>query len=132
MDTFLEKIKKYYNLDEEGFSKLIAKPSFANIPLINDHPSVIKAKERIEKAIKDNEKIIIYGDYDCDGIMSTSIIYYSLLKLNKHVSFFIPSRFKDGYGLNLENAKKIAKAGYSLLICVDNGVNCFEAISYLE
>ena len=132
MDTFLEKIKKYYNLDEEGFSKLIAKPSFANIPLINDHPSVIKAKERIEKAIKDNEKIIIYGDYDCDGIMSTSIIYYSLLKLNKHVSFFIPSRFKDGYGLNLDNAKKIAKAGYSLLICVDNGVNCFEAISYLK
>ena len=132
MDAFLEKIKNYYNLDEEGFLALLQKPSFSNIPLIGHDSNAIKAKERIYKAIENKEKILIYGDYDCDGIMSTSIIYYCFLALKKNASFFIPSRYNDGYGLNLENAKRIASKGYSLIICVDNGVSCLEPIKYLK
>lgn len=132
MDAFLEKIKNYYNLDEEGFLALMQKPSFSNIPRIDSDINVKKAKERIEQAIENKEKILIYGDYDCDGIMSTSIIYYCFLALKRNASFFVPSRYNDGYGLNLENAKKIASKGYSLLICVDNGVSCHEPIKYLK
>ena len=55
--------------------------------------------ERIQEAIENQEKICIYGDYDCDGIMSTSIIYNMFQSINYKVGFYIPSREKDGYGL---------------------------------
>lgn len=106
-------------------------PSFDFIPRIDDHPSVKRALSRIEEAMERKEKVIVYGDYDTDGIMATSIVYRSFLKRKKPVSFYIPSRYKDGYGLNLENAKKIAGGGYKLVILVDNGVSCFDEVSYL-
>ena len=87
-----------------------------------------RVKSRIFDAIKNGEKIIIYGDYDCDGISATSIMYRTFQILNYHVSYYIPSRYQDGYGLNVSNVEKIAQAGYKLIICVDNGISQHEAI----
>lgn len=131
MDEFLEKLIKYYSLTKEEFDSVSSNPSFLHIPRIDDFISTKQCKERIDLAIKNKEKIVIYGDYDCDGIMATSIIYHCLIKLGVSVSFFIPSRYKDGYGLNVENAKKIIKKGYGLVILVDNGVSCYDAVSIL-
>ena len=62
--------------------------------------------DRIQEALENDEKICIYGDYDCDGILSTAILVQAFLELGKKVGYHIPNRFEDGYGLNKESAKK--------------------------
>ncbi len=86
-----------------------------------------KATDRILKAIKNKEKILIVGDYDVDGITSTSIILLSLIPLEANVNYFLPHRVKDGYGLSKKIVKKAAQSGYSLIITVDNGITAYKA-----
>lgn len=81
-----------------------------------------KAKERVLQAISDREKIVIYGDYDADGITSTAILMRALCALQADVTYYIPNRFTEGYGPNEKAFKKIADAGCTLLITVDNGI----------
>jgi single-stranded-DNA-specific exonuclease len=83
-----------------------------------------KAIKRIKKALKENENICVYGDYDADGVCATAICWESLYSVYKNVSPFIPSRFDEGYGLNAESVKKIAKddPNLKLIITVDNGI----------
>ncbi len=83
---------------------------------------------RILKAIKNKEKILICGDYDVDGITSTSLLLYALLELKADVNFFLPNRVYDGYGLSVKTIEKAKKSGYQLLITVDNGTCAFEAL----
>lgn len=84
--------------------------------------------DRIEEAIVNEEKICIYGDYDCDGILATTILVQAFLERGVNVGYHIPNRFEDGYGLNVERVKQMAEKGYTLIITVDNGVKAFDAI----
>ena len=95
--------------------------------LLND---MEKAVERIKVAINQQEKILIYGDYDADGITSTLIIYESLLNFGADVTYYLPDRFKDGYGPNLDQYKYWIESGINLIITCDNGVSGHEAIDY--
>jgi single-stranded-DNA-specific exonuclease len=88
-----------------------------------------KAIERISTAIKNSEKILIYGDYDADGIMSTVILYKVLARLGANCEYYIPHRVDEGYGLNLAAVEKIASMGVDLLITVDNGISAIEEIA---
>lgn len=128
MNEFVNKLKQYYSLTDEEYFEL-TKP-IEDVHLIdpNSIEGMDKVKERIFKAIKNKEKIIIYGDYDCDGITSTSIMFETFKKLNYEVSYYIPSRYLDGYGLNIDNVIKIHDSGFNLIICVDNGISANEAI----
>jgi single-stranded-DNA-specific exonuclease len=91
-----------------------------------------KSVERIKNAITNQEKIIIFGDYDCDGISSIAVLYRSLKKLNAFISYDLPDRFNEGYGLNERAVKDIIKAGYKLVITVDNGITCKPEIKQLQ
>ena len=84
--------------------------------------------ERIEEAIENNEKICIYGDYDCDGILATAILVQAFHERGVEVGYHIPNRFTDGYGLNITRVEQMAEKGYSLIITVDNGIKAFDAI----
>lgn len=125
---FKNKLLDYYHLNEDDFNEL-SKP-LEDIKLIdpNSIESMAKIKERIFKAIKDKEKIIVYGDYDCDGVSATSIMVKTFEKLGYPVSYYIPIRYTDGYGLNVKNVIKIKEAGFKLIITVDNGIAQDEAI----
>lgn len=94
------------------------------------HPSLLKdahkAIERILFAIERKEKILIYGDYDVDGVTSSSMMLICLLPLGAQVNFFIPNRVRDGYGLNSAVVERAAQNGYTLIITVDNGITAFE------
>ncbi len=95
-------------------------------------PNMNKAIERIRKAKKNNEKVVIYGDYDVDGVTAVSILYDFLRnKLEIDTYFYIPSRFDEGYGLNENALKKLSKQ-YDLLITVDCGVRDKELISKFQ
>ena len=80
-----------------------------------------EAVRRINQAIENHEKIVIYGDYDVDGMVATSLLIRALKRLNADVGFYIPTR-AEGYGLNLPALQRIADSGASLLITVDCGI----------
>ena len=90
------------------------------------HPTLLKdaeiAVERILCAIEDKEKILIFGDYDVDGVTSTSLLLIALLPLGANINYYLPNREKEGYGLSVNVVEKAAKHNYSLLITVDNGI----------
>lgn len=95
------------------------------------HPSQMKgmviAAERIISAIKNQEKILIFGDYDVDGVTSSSVAMTSLIPLGARVNFFLPNREKDGYGLSTKAVKRAKENGFNLIVTVDNGITAFEA-----
>lgn len=98
-----------------------------------DDPLTLKgvkeAKNRILLAIKNGEKIIIYGDYDVDGISATAVLWEAIDKLGGKVLPYIPDRFSEGYGINSEAIKKLARDGTKLIISVDSGVTAFQEIT---
>lgn len=81
-----------------------------------------KTAERIKKAIRQKEKIMVYGDYDVDGITAVAILTTFLKKEGALVDWYLPNRLEEGYGLNLGAAKFIIARGISLLITVDCGL----------
>ena len=92
-----------------------------------------KAVERIRRAIEDGEFILIYGDYDADGMTSASIVKESLEQLGAEVAVYLPNRFTDGYGPNASVYKYfIEQQGISLIVTVDNGVAGHEAIDLAQ
>lgn len=104
-------------------------------PTINDllDPMLLgdmkNALIRIIRAIKNQEKIVIYGDYDVDGITSAALLYKGLRFFNADVSALLPTR-KDGYGLTVSAIERMMLNNPSLIITVDNGSNAHEAISF--
>lgn len=117
------------NIDESDI------PVFLN-PTRNDFhdpfkmPDMEIAVDRIIKAINNNEKTIIYGDYDVDGITSITVLKKFLNDRGLQVDTYIPNRLEEGYGLNINAVKKIADQGYTLMITVDCGITCIDEIDY--
>lgn len=91
-----------------------------------------KAIDRINEAIDQGEKITIYGDYDADGITATAIMVDTLSILGADAHYFIPDRFKDGYGPNMDSYKKIVADGTKLIITVDNGITGIDEVAYAK
>ncbi len=91
-----------------------------------------KAVERVRRAIDNNEKILVYGDYDADGVTSTALLYLYLKSENANVITYIPDRNSEGYGLNLDAVKEISEKGVNLIITVDNGISAFEEADYIS
>ncbi len=91
---------------------------------------ISQAIKRISEALVNNEHIYIYGDYDCDGICASVILYKYLKTKNANVDVYLPDRFSDGYGLNMNAINNIHKKGCSLIITVDNGITACNEIAY--
>ena len=89
-----------------------------------------RACERVLAALDRREKIVIYGDYDVDGVTSVSILYLYLKSKNALVDYYIPSRIGEGYGLNVAAIADLAQKGFSLMITVDTGVTAVNEIAY--
>lgn len=127
-----EEIMKKYHLSSLASKVLVNK----NIELVSkieeknsyDYKDMDKVVSAILKSISDKKKIVIYGDYDVDGICSVSILYRTFKLLNYDVGYYVPNRYEDGYGLNVNRVEQFYDKGYSLIICVDNGIKAFDAI----
>ncbi len=107
------------DLDDEQTRFLNCDYTLGNPLLIR---GMTKAVDRIKDAKIKKEKVLVYGDYDCDGITATTIIVKTLRKLGINTEFFIPNRFEHGYGPNEKVFKKIISSNYNLVIAVDNGI----------
>ncbi len=91
-----------------------------------------KAIERIEKAIQNNENILIYGDYDVDGTTAVSLVYSYLSSFYPNVATYIPDRYDEGYGISFKGIDFADDNGFSLIIALDCGIKAHEKIDYAK
>lgn len=96
-----------------------------------DFVDMEEAAFTIGDAIDNGDKICIYGDYDCDGVTSTALLVDFLRSRGADVCYYIPSREKEGYGLNKPAIDYIKSLGVSLIVTVDNGITAFEEAEYI-
>ncbi|MCI6691434.1 MAG: single-stranded-DNA-specific exonuclease RecJ [Clostridium sp.] len=82
----------------------------------------------VKEAILKNKKIIIYGDYDCDGVNSTTILYKALKAVGANYGYYIPNREEEGYGMHSGRIKKLSEEGYEVVLTCDNGISAFEQV----
>lgn len=88
------------------------------------------AMERTQEAIENGELICVFGDYDCDGVTSTAVLYRYLESAGANVMYYIPDRHKEGYGLNNKAVEKLAEQGTQLIITVDNGISAVDQVDF--
>ncbi|MCH4170480.1 MAG: single-stranded-DNA-specific exonuclease RecJ [Lactobacillus sp.] len=118
--TASDEIKQFLNPDLADLNDPLA---------LHDMAAAI---ERIQAAIMADEKIMIYGDYDVDGLTSTAIMKAAIEALGGSAQYYIPNRFEDGYGPNLNVYKRLIASGVNLIITVDNGIAGKAAIDYAQ
>ena len=130
LNEILARILVNKNLTEKEDIDLFMNPTrkdFHDPFLMPDMEIIV---DRILKAIEGKEKIIIYGDYDADGITSITVLKSFLEERGLEVSSYIPNRLDEGYGLNKEAIKKIYDDGYRLVITVDCGISGIDEVDY--
>lgn len=121
-------------LAQRGFSQPegaieFLRPTLLNLPSPFCFHDMLRAIDRLSLALKQKEKVLVYGDYDVDGVTSTSLLYKVLTDLGVKAVAYIPHRQDEGYGLNSEAIERAAKAGVSVLITVDCGVTAVAEVA---
>ncbi|MBL4715513.1 MAG: single-stranded-DNA-specific exonuclease RecJ [Bacteroidia bacterium] len=91
-----------------------------------------KAIERIDRAISNNEKILIYGDYDVDGTTAVSLVYSFLKRQYEYVGYYIPDRYREGYGISTIGIDWAKERNYSLIIALDCGIKAIDKVDYAK
>jgi len=126
----LQKVLNSRNISSED--KLFTDSTFFEFhdPFLMKNMS--KVISRIIEHLDLKSKIVVYGDYDLDGIAGTTIFYTVLNVFSDSVSYHIPNRMEEGYGLNIESIKAIKESGCQLIITTDCGVNSKEAVAFAE
>lgn len=119
IDTF-EKAKQYF------------KPEIGDL----HNPFLMKgmdlAANRLHKAIENEEKILIYGDYDVDGTTSVSLVYLFLKQFHSNLAYYIPDRYKEGYGVSMQGMEYAKEHGYELIITLDCGIKANRQIAFAQ
>lgn len=88
------------------------------------------AVDRIEKAIANKEKVLVYGDYDVDGTTSVAMMYSFLKRFSPEIEYYIPCRYEEGYGISLKGIDYAKKNNFSLIITLDCGIRAFDQVDY--
>ena len=122
-------------LSNRGFENADEVDKFLNPSLADLHDPFImkdmeKAVDRLVQALHKREKIVIYGDYDVDGITSISLLVIYLRQLDADVGYYIPHRMVEGYGLSEAGLDSVAEMGARLIVTVDCGISAYESIKY--
>ena len=118
------------NIDSFKKAKEFFRPSLEDLHdpfLLKD---MDRAVSRIEKAIIDNENILIYGDYDVDGTTSVSLVSSYLKTITNHIATYIPDRYDEGYGISYQGIDFASDNNFSLIIALDCGIKAIEKVSY--
>lgn len=122
-------------LVQRGVNSFLEAKDFFRPSLDNLHdPFLIKdmdkAIDRIEKAIANNERIMVYGDYDVDGTTAVALTYSFLKDFHQNIDFYIPDRYKEGYGISLEGIDFAQKSEVKLIIALDCGIKAMNQTQY--
>jgi single-stranded-DNA-specific exonuclease len=116
-------------IDTVEKAQIYVNPEIENLPSpLQEFPDLTKSIELLKQAISSQEKIAICGDYDADGMTSTALLIRALRHLDAKVDYAIPSRMKDGYGINQRIVEEFAQEEVKLIITVDNGISAYQPI----
>jgi len=89
-----------------------------------------KAIHRLESAIKNQEKILVYGDYDVDGTTAVALVYSFIAQFHKQVEYYIPDRYAEGYGISFQGIDYASEQNFSLIIALDCGIKALDKVEY--
>ncbi len=131
IDPFAALIAVGRGIDNEGELELL----MSDEPILCDPLELADIKiaaDYINNAISQNIKMAVFGDYDCDGVVATSLLYDYLVERGATVVAYIPDRIDEGYGMNCDAVDKLAAQGVGLIITVDNGISCAKEIAYAD
>ncbi|MBR3592312.1 MAG: single-stranded-DNA-specific exonuclease RecJ [Clostridia bacterium] len=131
IDPFAALIAVGRGIDNDGELELL----MSDEPILCDPLELADiriAADYINSAITNNTKIAVFGDYDCDGVVATSLLYDYLKSRGAEVVAYIPDRIDEGYGMNCAAVDKLASQGVGLIVTVDNGISCANEIEYAE
>lgn len=131
IDPFAALIAVGRGIDNEGELELL----MSDEPILCDPLELADIKiaaDYINNAIEQNVKIAVFGDYDCDGVVATSLLYDYLVSRGAMVVAYIPDRIDEGYGMNCAAIDKLSQQGVKLIITVDNGISCAKEIAYAD
>jgi len=139
----IQKLAEELNIDEylanllvqRGVSTFDEAKAFFRPSLDNLHdPFLMKDMEeaihRIDKAIRNNEKILVYGDYDVDGTTAVALVYTFFHKFYDRLDYYIPDRYSEGYGISFKGIDFAAENNFSLIIALDCGIKAVEKVAY--
>ncbi len=130
--NLFERLLDFYQIDEKKYQELTCPVSIDGFASGHQFDHINEAIELVNSVMSHHGKIFIYGDYDADGIMGTSILVKMFAYKNYAVDYYIPTRYIDGYGLTLNKAQECVDNKVDLVICVDNGIAAFEPIQLLK
>jgi single-stranded-DNA-specific exonuclease len=111
-------------------AKQFFRPSLDDLPdpfLMQD---MHKAVERLQNALKNNERILIYGDYDVDGTTSVALVFSFLRQLHNNIDYYVPDRYAEGYGISFKGVDYAVENNISLIIALDCGIKAIDKIAY--
>ena len=125
-------------LGQKGIDTLEKAKKFFNPQLSDLHDPFLmkdmdKAVERVERAVRNREKIMVYGDYDVDGTTAVALVYKFLRQIgHKDLLFYIPDRYTEGYGISTKGIDHAARKGATLIIALDCGIKAIEKVDYAK
>lgn len=123
--AFAQKVLNFMAPDPERQQEILKKPQLS---APSESSLLREFRDRIVQARKTHEKVLVAGDYDCDGVLATSMMVDALRTLSIETGFYIPDRIIEGYGLKKKTVQLAHDKGYSLIITVDNGLSASEAL----
>ena len=116
-------------IDTSSLARIYLNPNEEILPPpLAEFPDLYKSISLLTRAIKEKSKIAICGDYDADGMTSTSLLLRALKYFGGDIHYKIPDRIKDGYGINTQIVENLAKNGVELILTVDNGISAYDPI----
>ena len=133
MPTVLTNLLVQRGIDTMEKAKKFFSPSLRDLHDPFQMKDMEKAVERIERAVKAGEKVMIYGDYDVDGTTAVALVYKFLSQIgHKNLSFYIPDRYVDGYGISIRSIEHALRKGVTLVIALDCGIKAVEKVAYAK
>ncbi len=125
LNSLVTKVLTYLEPDENKWEYWLSK---AEIEPVSQSECIEQFVSMMSYAKENGEKVIVAGDYDCDGIMATTIMVDGLRRYGIECGFYIPDRIREGYGLNENTVRLAHQKGYGIIVTVDNGVKAHEAL----
>lgn len=114
-------------IDDPAAARGFLNPQLKDLHPPEQMPGAMDAARLLADAVRENQKITIYGDYDVDGITGTAVLWHALTALGANVDFYVPHRLEEGYGLNPDAVAKLADDGTEMIVSVDCGVTAVDA-----
>ena len=130
--SLVGKLLALRGIDSAEAGRAFLEPKLTDLHDPAELGGAVAAAELLARAVGEGRKIVIYGDYDVDGMTGVAILHACLRMLGAEPTFYVPHRVEEGYGVNADAARKLADAGMEVMVTVDCGIRAVEPVAELN